>query len=183
MRDHPSGLSFSYDSSFFQAVDNEGLQFGNLTSKGDFPPINYMVMLIVDIFLYFLLALYLDVVIPAEYGQRKPPYFIFMPSFWKSLFGNKKVNTPNRQMSAREQETSEDIEAVHADMHGNEAIRYNFVTIHVCLSMEFFKANLHFLGFKMVRGFPSCNKYILQLIMLSMKKIIPGKLFYHKQAG
>ena len=27
-------------------------------------------------------------------------------------------------MSAREQETSEDIETVHADMHGNEAIRY-----------------------------------------------------------
>lgn len=80
-------------------------------------------MLIVDIVLYFLLALYLDAVIPAEYGQRKPPYFIFMPSFWKSLFVGKKGNTLTRQRSAREQVASEDIEAVHADMHGNEAIR------------------------------------------------------------
>lgn len=80
-------------------------------------------MLIVDIILYFLLALYLDAVIPAEYGQRKPPYFIFMPSYWKSLFNGTKNNAPARQMSVREQEASEDIEAVHADMHGKEAIR------------------------------------------------------------
>lgn len=31
-------------------------------------------------------------------------------------------------MSAREQETSEDIETVHADMHGNEAIRYTIAS-------------------------------------------------------
>ena len=47
-----------------------------------------------------------------------------MPSFWKSLFNGKKKEGLNREMSAREQETSEDIEAVHADMYGNEAIRY-----------------------------------------------------------
>ena len=81
-------------------------------------------MLIVDIILYFLLALYLDNVIPTQYGQRRSPYFIFMPSFWKSLFNGKKKEGLNREMSAREQETSEDIEAVHADMYGNEAIRY-----------------------------------------------------------
>ena len=83
-----------------------------------------MVMLIVDIILYFFLALYLDNVIPTQYGQRRSPYFIFLPSFWKSLFNGKKGEGLNRQMSAREQETSEDIETVHADMHGNEAIRY-----------------------------------------------------------
>ena len=81
-------------------------------------------MLIVDIILYFLLALYLDNVIPTQYGQRRSPYFIFMPSFWKSLFNGRKKEGLNREMSAREQETSEDIETVHADMYGNEAIRY-----------------------------------------------------------
>ena len=81
-------------------------------------------MLIVDIILYFLLALYLDNVIPTQYGQRRSPYFIFMPSFWKSLFNGRKKEGLNREMSAREEETSEDIETVHADMHGNEAIRY-----------------------------------------------------------
>lgn len=105
-----------------KAVDNEGLQFNNLTTKGDFPPINYIIMLVVDIVLYFLLALYFDAVIPAEYGQRKPPHFIFMPSFWKSLFRGKKGNAPVRQGSVRTWDRSEDIEAVHPDMHGNEAI-------------------------------------------------------------
>ena len=72
-----------YFISYYQGVDGEGLQFDNLTTKGSFPPINYLIMLIVDIVLYFLLALYLDAVVPAEYGQRKPPHFIFMPSFWR----------------------------------------------------------------------------------------------------
>ena len=88
-------------------------------------------MLIVDIILYFFLALYVDNVIPTQYGQRRSPYFIFLPSFWKSLFNGRKKEGLNREMSAREQETSEDIETVHADMHGNEAIRYtnNWSTI------------------------------------------------------
>lgn len=81
-------------------------------------------MLIVDAVLYFLLALYFDAVIPAEYGPRKPPHFIFMPSFWKSLFSTKdKKNAPTRQMSARVQEASDNVEAMPADMHGNEVIR------------------------------------------------------------
>ena len=91
-------------------------------------------MLIVDIVLYFLLALYLDAVVPAEYGQRKPPHFIFMPSFWKSLFYSKEKKAHARQMSAREREASDDIEAVHADMYGNEAIRYVIVR-YICMYM------------------------------------------------
>lgn len=110
---------------YFQAVDVEGLQFDNLTTKGAFPAINLIIMLIVDTILYFLLALYFDAVIPAEYGQRRPPYFIFMPSFWKSLFSAKGKNkSPTRQLSARVQEASDDIETMPADMHGNESIRY-----------------------------------------------------------
>lgn len=110
---------------YFQAVDLEGLHFDNLTTKGTFPAINLIIMLIVDAALYFLLALYFDAVIPAEYGPRKPPHFIFMPSFWKSLFPAKdKRNVPARQMWARVQEASDDIEAMPAAMHGNEVIRY-----------------------------------------------------------
>lgn len=82
-------------------------------------------MLIVDAILYFLLALYFDAVIPAEYGPRKPPHFIFMPSFWKSLFSSEDTKTtPARQMSARVREASDDVESMPADMHGNEVIRY-----------------------------------------------------------
>ncbi|XP_074639186.1 cholesterol transporter ABCA5-like isoform X3 [Acropora palmata] len=107
-----------------QASDSEGLHFQNLTTKGDFPPINYVIMLIADIILYFLLALYFDAVIPAEYGQRRHPLFIFRLSFWKScLFcagENGKAQT--RKMSTLEWDRSEDIEAVHGDMERNKAI-------------------------------------------------------------
>ena len=82
-------------------------------------------MLIVDTVLYLLLALYFDVVIPGEYGQRRPPYFIFMPSFWKSIFSGKdQKKTPTRQLSARIEEASDDIEPMPAVFHGNEVIRY-----------------------------------------------------------
>ena len=46
-------------------------------------------MLLVDTVLYLLLALYFDAVIPGEYGQHRPPYFIFTPSFWKSICSKK----------------------------------------------------------------------------------------------
>ena len=80
-------------------------------------------MLIVDALLYLLLAMYFDVVIPGEYGQRRPVYFICMPSFWKGLFGTKKKGL-QRQFSGRESDPSDDIEAVPADMRGSEAIRW-----------------------------------------------------------
>ncbi|XP_015768993.1 PREDICTED: ATP-binding cassette sub-family A member 5-like isoform X2 [Acropora digitifera] len=107
-----------------QASDSEGLHFQNLTTKGDFPPINYVIMLIVDIILYFLLALYFDAVIPAEYGQRRHPLFIFRLSFWKScLFcAGKNGKAQTRKMSTLEWDRSEDIEAVHGDMERNKAI-------------------------------------------------------------
>ena len=102
-----------------------GLQFRNLTTAGKFPAINAIVMLIVDTIVYFMLALYFDAVIPAEYGQRRPPYYIFMPSFWKSLFGgDKEIGFPERQLSDVVQEHSEDMEEVPAEMHGLKAVRY-----------------------------------------------------------
>lgn len=40
-------------------------------------------MLVADIFIYFLLYLYLDQIMPNEYGISKHPLFILRPSFWK----------------------------------------------------------------------------------------------------
>ena len=39
-------------------------------------------MLAIDTVLYILLALYLDKVLPKEYGKREVWYFPFTPSFW-----------------------------------------------------------------------------------------------------
>lgn len=98
------------------------LTFGNLATKGSFPAMNCIIMLIIDIVLYLLLAMYFDAVVPAEYGQRRPAYFIFMPSFWKNLF-SKKQKGPQRQLSARITNSSIDVEAVPSDMQGSEAVR------------------------------------------------------------
>ena len=82
-------------------------------------------MLLVDTVLYLLLALYFDAVIPGEYGQHRPPCFIFTPSFWKSICSKKEQQkAPSRQLSARVEEASEDIEAMPADLQGSEVIRY-----------------------------------------------------------
>ena len=82
-------------------------------------------MLLVDTVLYLLLALRFDAVIPGKCGQRRPPYFIFTPSFWKSICSKKEQGTaPSEQLSTRVEEVSEDIEAMPADLQGNEVIRY-----------------------------------------------------------
>lgn len=108
-----------------QATDSAGITFSNISTKSDFPPVNGIIMMIVDIFLYLGLALYLDAVVPAEYGKRRPPYFIFMPSFWKSLFVDEENNeiALSRQISARDFQKLDDVEPVGPEMIGKEAIR------------------------------------------------------------
>ena len=39
-------------------------------------------MLLIDFFIYFLLGLYLDKVIPSDFGQRLNPCFLCMPSYY-----------------------------------------------------------------------------------------------------
>jgi ATP-binding cassette subfamily A (ABC1) protein 3 len=43
-------------------------------------------MLFLDAVLYSLLAWYLDLVLPSEFGVPRPWYFIFAPKFWLGLF-------------------------------------------------------------------------------------------------
>ena len=39
-------------------------------------------MLFFDFVLFFFLGLYMDKVIPSDYGQRLNPCFLCMPSYW-----------------------------------------------------------------------------------------------------
>ena len=41
-------------------------------------------MLLIDVFVYAFLFWYFDKVFPNEFGTRLPPYFLFMPSYWKA---------------------------------------------------------------------------------------------------
>nr|XP_006816829.1 PREDICTED: ATP-binding cassette sub-family A member 5-like [Saccoglossus kowalevskii] len=67
-----------------ESVDN-GVQFDNIWSarEGELSFAYALIILSVDIVLYLVLAVYFDNVIPGEYGQRKPIFFCFMPSYWK----------------------------------------------------------------------------------------------------
>ncbi|XP_044748783.1 phospholipid-transporting ATPase ABCA3 [Coccinella septempunctata] len=64
----------------------EGSQWGNLFKAGspdDTLTLGLVfVMLLFDTFLYLLIALYFEAVIPVEYGIPKPWYFLFTRSFW-----------------------------------------------------------------------------------------------------
>lgn len=42
-----------------------------------------MTMLVIDALLYLIIALYVDVVLPGEYGVSLPWYFPLAPSYWR----------------------------------------------------------------------------------------------------
>lgn len=55
-----------------------------------------MIMLIVDTILYLLIALYVETVLPGEYGVPLPWYFPCQPSYWR---GNKKTSKYSAEIS------------------------------------------------------------------------------------
>ncbi|XP_052071542.1 cholesterol transporter ABCA5-like [Mytilus californianus] len=109
----PCCVSLAIDQAVFLDI-TVGMDF-KTAGQGDFPLYIPMFMLLFDSVLYFVLAMYLDNVIPTEYGAKKPPYYIFMKSYWcpgtrevdydemdedyDALFGNdvEKVTTDMRQ--------------------------------------------------------------------------------------
>jgi hypothetical protein len=46
-------------------------------------------MMLADIFIYGALGWYFSKIWPSEYGTQLPWYFLFLPSYWKELFGFK----------------------------------------------------------------------------------------------
>ena len=65
-------------------------------------------MLIADFFLYFFLGLYLDKVIPSDFGQRLSPFFLCMPSYYC------------KSNNARRVDGEEESEAFVGDDEGDE---------------------------------------------------------------
>lgn len=55
----------------------------NALQNGNYSFADMYAWLILDFFLYLLIALYLDNVLPNEYGVRRPLYYFLMPSYWR----------------------------------------------------------------------------------------------------
>ncbi|XP_053381131.1 cholesterol transporter ABCA5-like [Mercenaria mercenaria] len=78
----PVALALAIDQAIYLDIVNpDGMTFSTLT-VGEFPLLGPLLMLAVDTVMYFILAVYLDNVIPGEYGPRQPPWYIVSPSYW-----------------------------------------------------------------------------------------------------
>ena len=84
----PTGFALGMDKALYLEINTDtGVQVDSLWDGPGLPIAGSMIMLSVDVVVYILLAYYLDVVLPSEYGARKSPWFCLMPSFW---FGTSK---------------------------------------------------------------------------------------------
>ena len=64
----------------------------------------------------------------AEYGQKQPPWFCFMPSYWRpqaSKVGNSEVSLSSDTVY------DEDIEPISANLKGKDVIRYCMLNIRI----------------------------------------------------
>ncbi|XP_016838488.1 ATP-binding cassette sub-family A member 5 isoform X2 [Nasonia vitripennis] len=78
----PTGVALAMDKALVLDLQGEGVNFDNLWSGPGIPFGGSLVMMTLDIFLYGLLAYYLDSVVPSEYGTKRPAWFCFTPGFW-----------------------------------------------------------------------------------------------------
>lgn len=99
---------------------DEGALVSNLT-EGPCPLIIAIMMLILNSIFYALLAVYLDQVVPGEFGLRRSSFYFLKPSYWsKSKRNYKELSEGNVNGNVS---FSEIVEPVSSEFIGKEAIR------------------------------------------------------------
>nr|XP_022313180.1 ATP-binding cassette sub-family A member 5-like isoform X3 [Crassostrea virginica]XP_022313182.1 ATP-binding cassette sub-family A member 5-like isoform X3 [Crassostrea virginica]XP_022313183.1 ATP-binding cassette sub-family A member 5-like isoform X3 [Crassostrea virginica] len=118
----PCCVALAIDQSLYLDI-TVGMDFETARS-GDFPLYGYMLMLLLDVVLYCLLAIYLDNVVPGNYGPRFPPYYIFTKEYW---FGS---NSSKYSSSGddTDQFFGEDIEGVTTETREKQGLRFYNIT-------------------------------------------------------
>ena len=127
-----------------------GIQWYNINSPvnnfADVTVLHVYLMLLLDSIIYFVLAWYLDEVLPKEYGYRRPFYFPFTPYYWcgKTLNCRRsdliEIETPNEMMNRSD--------AFENDPHGIDVgLKIEGLTKHFGK-----KKALKGLSFKMYKG-------------------------------
>ncbi|XP_068769447.1 cholesterol transporter ABCA5 isoform X2 [Struthio camelus] len=102
----------------------DGATFSNL-NHGPYPLFLSLILLVLDSIFYLLVAVYLDQVIPGEFGLRRTSFFFMKPSFWSKRRKNYKElyeSSINGSLSF-----SELVEPVPSEFQGKEAIRISCV--------------------------------------------------------
>ena len=75
------GFGIGHISDYSSAEDSVGMAWAD-RGEGFFSLVDCFVWLIVDFFVLFVVALYLDNVVPNEHGVSKPLWYFLLPSYW-----------------------------------------------------------------------------------------------------
>ncbi|KAK7483952.1 hypothetical protein BaRGS_00024836 [Batillaria attramentaria] len=109
----PLAFAFAVELAVFLDTERGGMDF-NTIYETEFPLLAPLLMLIADIFLYILLAVYLDHVIPHDSGPRYGPGYFLRSSYWcpQALTGEegevreeKRISGPNMEPVSQEMRT------------------------------------------------------------------------------
>ncbi|KAG7491241.1 hypothetical protein MATL_G00000950 [Megalops atlanticus] len=123
----PSAFSIGVAQVVYLEAHGDGAVFSTLTS-GPHPLYAPLLMLALDSALYLLLALYLDQVLPGEFGMRRSLLYFLKPSYW-----SKRRKRYVEVSSVCESEVNggpvsdECVEPVSPEFRGKEAIRISSI--------------------------------------------------------
>jgi len=119
-------------------VPGPGFYWENMTSYNysmypgnDIPPPSHAVgFFIMNFFLYLTLAWFFENVIPDEYGNRRPIYFMFLPSYWgfKPAVRNMNID-PLKRKAATVQDDEEDVKK-ESDRVFQQFPKYDAVSLY-----------------------------------------------------
>lgn len=119
----PSALSFGIQSVASAEASGVGITFDTASELyGNYRFSTALWFMVLDFLLYTGMGLYLEQVIPKEYGTRKPWNFIFMPKYWtwcgsKNKEASVQSNADNVAVSIS---PSDSIEAVSNELRAQE---------------------------------------------------------------
>ncbi|XP_031699079.1 cholesterol transporter ABCA5 isoform X1 [Anarrhichthys ocellatus] len=121
----PSAFSIGIAQVVYLEAQGDGAVFSSL-ANGPHPLYVPLLMLVVDCILYLLLAIYLDQVLPGEFGMRRSLVYFLKPSYWSkrrkryvevsSVYDTEVKGAPG---------DDESVEPVSPEFRGKEAIRIN----------------------------------------------------------
>uniref|UniRef100_A0A8C7WL79 ABC transporter domain-containing protein n=1 Tax=Oncorhynchus mykiss TaxID=8022 RepID=A0A8C7WL79_ONCMY len=120
----PSAFSIGIAQVVYLEAQGDGAVFATL-ANGPHPLYAPLLMLVLDCILYLLLAVYLDQVLPGEFGMRRSLVYFMKPSYW-----SKRSKRYVEVSSVYETEVNgapgvnESVEPVSPEFRGKEAIRY-----------------------------------------------------------
>ncbi|XP_049419184.1 ATP-binding cassette sub-family A member 5 [Epinephelus fuscoguttatus] len=121
----PSAFSIGIAQVVYLEAQGDGAVFSSL-ANGPHPLYVPLLMLVLDCILYLLLAIYLDQVLPGEFGMRRSLVYFLKPSYWSkrrkryvevsSVYDTEVKGAPGGD---------ECVEPVSPEFRGKEAIRIN----------------------------------------------------------